>query len=382
MGSDNAIFKLRSLGQSIWYDNLSRRVLRNRELSSLIKDGVSGVTTNPAIFKSAIADTNDYDDDISELCSSLGDDPVALTDELMCRDVSEACDLFKPVYESTKGLDGYVSIELPPSLANDTSGSISAGKKIWQKILKPNLLIKVPATPEGIPVIQALLEEGINVNVTLIFSVTVYEQVINAYFSALESRLEKGLSLSNIISVASFFVSRVDSFFEKKADEFISRSIWANDIKDLFLGKVGVANSKAAYDRFTRFFASKRFRRLAEKGARIQRPLWASTGTKNPAYDGLLYVENLAGTNTVNTLPPKTLELLLKREGIKAELSNGLYESLCLIDSLRENGYPFEQALNELEVDGVHLFVKSYEALVSAIREKILASKPLDAINT
>ncbi len=343
---------LTALGTSVWYDNLSRDVLNSGELKSIIDGGVLGLTSNPTIFKKAIADSSDYDSDIKDLGKNITD-PEKLTFELMLEDVGRAADLLRPIYDRTGGQDGLASIELSPFLANDTQNSISQGRNIWKTLNRPNIMIKVPATDAGLPVVTTLISEGINVNVTLIFSKTVYERVIDAYLKG----VEKNPNPSGVRSVASFFVSRVDSIVskEKEAAEFD--------------GKIGIDNSKVAYQSYLRFFNSSRFRNI--KGANPQRPLWASTGTKDPKYDPLLYVKALAGPNCVNTVPPQTLGAIQKTDfNYTNQLTESVGESENRLLELSRRGIPFEALLFQLQVEGVKSFADSFSDLLAAVKTK------------
>ena len=363
------ILALNELGQSVWYDNLSRDVLRSGELESLIAQGVSGLTSNPTIFKQAIADTNNYDEDMKQPeLKSLSTE--ALSEELMVRDVAAAADLLRPIYDATGAGDGYASIEVSPYLAADGKGTVDAAVRLWKKLSRPNIMIKIPATPECIPAIQAVLEQGINVNVTLIFSTQVYEQVAHAYIAALETRAARGESLKNISSVASFFVSRVDSSVEKALDGLLKEGKATAADKESLFGRVGVANSKLAYASFEKLFGSERFKTLREKGARVQRPLWASTGTKNPAFKAVMYVEELAGRDTVNTMPPATVKALLAGGTIEPRLHAGLKQAEALVSRLGALGLSFDSMLRDLQVAGVKSFADSYKELLASIDAK------------
>lgn len=363
------ILALNELGQSVWYDNLSRDVLRSGELKTLIDQGVSGLTSNPTIFKQAIADTNNYDEDMrsGEL---KGLSTEALCEELMLRDVAAAADLLRPIYDQTSAGDGYASIEVSPYLAADGRGTVEAAERLWKKLNRPNVMIKIPATPECIPAIQEVLEKGINVNVTLIFSEEVYEKVARAYITALKNRAARGEKVQNISSVASFFVSRVDAIVEKTFDELMKSGSAKSSDRDLFFGKVGVANSKVAYAAYERLFAGEDFKTLKDKGARVQRPLWASTGTKNPVFKPVMYVEELAGRDTVNTMPPATVKALLQDAAIEPRLHRGASEAAALIAKVNALGVPTENLLVELQKAGVKSFADSYRDLLQSIETK------------
>lgn len=369
-GSKNKnILALNELGQSVWYDNLSRDVLRSGELKALIDQGVSGLTSNPTIFKQAIADTTNYDDDMrSGELKNLSTE--ALCEELMLRDVAAAADLLRPIYDQTGAGDGYASIEVSPYLAADGSGTVEAAVRLWKKLNRPNIMIKIPATPECIPAIQEVLEKGINVNVTLIFSEEVYEKVAQAYITALKNRAARNEEIRNISSVASFFVSRVDAIVEKNFDELVkSASAKAAD-KDTFFGKVGVANSKIAYASYEKLFSGEDFKSLKEKGARVQRPLWASTGTKNPVFKPVMYVEELAGRDTVNTMPPATVKALLADATIEPRLHGGAADAVALMSKVNALGVKTDDLLVELQRAGVKSFADSYRDLLQSIETK------------
>jgi transaldolase len=368
MKQNKQLMQLGKCGQSIWYDNLSRDVLQSGELEKLISGGVSGLTSNPTIFKKAIADSSDYDSALKALIKhSSGAEEIC--EQLMVEDVQAAADLLKPVYEETEGRDGYASLEVSPFLACDTEGTIAAAEKLWGYLERPNVMIKVPATNEGLPAIEELLCKGINVNVTLIFSVDVYRQVIAAYLSALEKRAEDNLPLAPIASVASFFVSRVDAICEKNFDALVGSDRAEPEDKEVFLGKVGIENCRQAYSLFKSEFGTERFAQLRAKGARVQRPLWASTGTKNPDFNPLLYVEELVGADTVNTLPPKTLSILMQKAVIEDKLAEDV--KLSVIPRLADLGINLRKQLDVLKDEGVESFAQSYRELLAAVETKV-----------
>lgn len=371
MVKSQGIASLNELGQSIWYDNLSRDVLQSGKLRAYIESGVSGLTSNPTIFKKAIADSDLYDSDIREL-SARGLGAEAVAEELMIKDVGTAADLLRPVFESTAGADGYASIEVSPLLADDAAATTKAAQSLWRKLGRPNVMIKVPATAEGLPAITELLEAGINVNITLIFSGETYENVAEAYLAALEARMQRGETVRHISSVASFFVSRVDSICEKKLETLVSEGKISASQQSGYSGVMGIANSRLAYRTFKRLFSSHRFQALEREGrARVQRPLWASTGTKNPAFDPLLYVSALAGKDTVNTLPPQTLDALLRHGSLRARIEDGTEEGARFIESFDEAGGSFAVLLQKLKTEGVKLFADSYTELLQSVDEKI-----------
>ena len=368
MSKNTYLSQLGALGQGIWYDNLSRDVLRSGELKTLIDAGVVGLTSNPTIFKKAIADSNDYDSDIRQ--STKAHDTDALCEDLMLADVGAAADLLRPIYESSKFVEGLASVEVSPLLAHDAAGTVEAGRRLWSKLDRPNIMIKVPATEAGLGAIKTLLSDGINVNITLIFSDQVYRQVVEAYISALEARVAKSQPIDRIASVASFFVSRVDALCEKRMGEMAKAGKITEAQAGEFVGKLGVANSKIAYASFNEIFTAARFKGLAAKGARVQRPLWASTGTKNPAFSPVMYVEELAGPQTVNTVPPQTLAALMKAAKISDRLSQNPGAAAALIDKAVTLGLDFNKVLYDLQVDGVELFATSFRELLAAVQTK------------
>ena len=361
--------KINSLGQSIWYDNLSRAVLENGELKGLIDSGVSGLTSNPSIFNKAIAGSADYDQAIAAY-SAKGLGVEAVMQELMVEDIRAAAELLTPQYETSNAKDGYASIEVSPLLAKDTAATVKEGVQLWEQIGKPNIMIKVPATAEGIPAISELLANGINVNVTLIFSVAVYEKVIQAYLIGVEQFKERGGDLSRLASVASFFVSRVDAVCEKEFDSLLEAGSVEESARERFLGKVGIANSLLAYELYRKTFEGEGFKGLKEAGAQVQRPLWASTGTKNPTFRKTLYVEELIGPDTVNTVPPATLEAILDGLPCENRLLNGYDEARSVIATVKEFGIPFDDLLVQLENDGVESFSKSFVELRESLESK------------
>jgi len=355
----NPISELTALGQSLWYDNIQRRLLENGELAAMIERGdIRGVTSNPSIFHAAIAKSGDYDSALNPLAIA-GWDKEQIFWQLAVEDICAACDLFLPLYKQTEGVDGYVSLEVSPYLADDTEGTISQAKDLWQTVNRPNLMIKIPATKAGIPAIRQVVAAGINVNVTLIFSLERYREVIEAYLSGLEDRLLAGGEIAQIHSVASFFVSRVDSKIDPKlpADSPLR-------------GKAAIANAKLAYDEFRKVFGGPRFGKLQMAKANLQRPLWASTSTKNPNYSDTIYVENLIGPATVNTVPPQTLAAF-KEHGRAAEtLMQGLDEARQQLAGLEKLGIRMADVTQELEQEGVKAFADAFTALLAAIEER------------
>ena len=361
------IVKLQQLGQSFWYDNIERKLLDNGELNKMITEGdIFGVTSNPTIFQKAIANSNDYDKKLKELAAK-GLKPIDIFYELAVEDIQRAADLFKPVYEKTNKKDGYVSLEVNPLLANKTRETIDEAAWLWEKVNRPNLMIKIPATPEGVPAVKAAISKGINVNVTLIFSRERYAEVIEAYISGLEERLEKGLPIDSIASVASFFVSRFDSKVDGKLIKLAEESPEKADLANDLLGKTAIANTRLAYELFAEKFYTSRFKKLQENGATYQRPLWASTSTKNPEYSDILYVDSLTGEHTVNTLPPNTLEAFKDHGKAGIVLGKKETESSEILAKLESLGVSVDQVTLELEEEGVTSFSASFNSLLETI---------------
>jgi transaldolase len=372
MTKENPLRKLKELGQSVWFDYIRRDLYESGELAKLIRDdGLAGMTSNPTIFQKAIAETELYDEDVRRL-GSQGKDPFAIFDVLAIQDVSRAADVFRPVFDETRGGDGYVSIEVGPKLANDTEGSIREAHRLWQACARPNVMVKIPGTAAGVPAIQRCLADGVNINITLLFSVNRYREVMEAYLSALEERIAKGRAVENLPSVASFFVSRTDTNVDKKLDRIAKedgdgpRGRMARELR----GKAAIANARLAYAAFEEVFHSERVRALEKKGARLQRPLWASTSTKDPAYPDLYYVEALVAPNTVDTMPPDTFEAYRDHGDPKVRIHDGLDEARDVFRRLSELGIDEATVSRELEEEGVKKFSDSYESLLKALAAK------------
>jgi transaldolase/glucose-6-phosphate isomerase len=352
--------ELAQLGQSIWYDNIRRAELDSGHLKALIDAGVRGVTSNPTIFDKAIAGSTDYDVEMKQLMRA-GKSVDKIFETLAIEDIRHAADLLRPVFDQTNGLDGYVSLEVSPKLAHDTDGTIKDARRLFKAVGRPNVMIKVPATPAGIPAIETLIGEGININVTLIFALERYEAVVKAYLAGLEKLLKAGGNLRRVASVASFFVSRVDTAVDKELDKKGNADL---------RGKIAIANAKVAYALFRKYFKGERWEKLAAQGATVQRPLWASTGTKNPAYPDTLYVDTLIGPHTVNTVPPATLSAFLDHGKVALTLETGVAEAQAQIDHLAKLGIDFKAVTQKLLDDGVAAFAKSFEALMQSIADK------------
>ena len=374
----NTTLKLNEAGQSIWYDNIQRSLLRNGELGGMIERGeIRGVTSNPTIFMNAITKSHDYDESLLPLVNSgLSDEEIFF--HLAIEDIQSAADLFKPLYQETKGGDGYVSLEVSPFLANDTAGTLAQAKQLWERVNRPNLMIKIPATKAGLPAITEAIAAGINVNVTLIFSLKRYGEVMDAYLAGLEKRAAAGLPIDAIASVASFFVSRVDTKVDDHLHELIQTSGSRSGEVSALLGKAAIANARLAYAQFKEVFSSERFQKLQAKGARFQRPLWASTSTKNKAYRDVMYVEELIGPHTVDTVPPQTLVAFLDHGQVRQSLEEDLDGARQVLKDLEALGISMKEVTRELEHEGVHSFSDAFTVLLKAIEGRRKASIPAD----
>jgi transaldolase / glucose-6-phosphate isomerase len=363
----NPLKQLESLGQSIWLDMIQRSLLSSGELKRMIEEaGLGGLTSNPTIFEKAIGHSPDYDEQISQVAKG-GASRDDVYEAVVIQDIAAASDLFRPVYDRTQGADGFVSLEVSPLLAHDTERTLQEARRLYGKLKRPNVMIKVPATPEGLPAIEQLISEGINVNVTLIFSIDVYNKVAEAYIRGLERRDQAGKPLTGIGSVASFFVSRIDTAVDKELQAKIDGG--NSTAKDL-IGKAAIANAKLAYESFEKIFGSDRFAKLKAKGARVQRPLWASTSTKNPAYSDVMYVEALIGPDTVDTAPKATIEAYADHGKPQVTLTQNVAEAHKLFDDLKKAGINFRQVTEKLTADGVKSFADSFEQLMAAIDKK------------
>src|SRR6266404_1347141 len=373
----NPVKELEKHGQSVWLDFLARGFVAKGDLKKLIdSDGVKGVTSNPSIFEKAIGSSDEYDGAIAQALKS-GDRPVAeLFEQLAVEDIQHAADVLRPVYDHLKGADGFVSLEVSPYLAMDTKATITEAERLWKHVNRKNLMVKVPATPEGLPAIQHLIGEGISINITLLFSQKVYVQVAEAYLAGLEKYVAGGGDASHVASVASFFVSRIDSAVDKQLDEKIAR---ANDPTEkerlaALKGRVAIANAKLAYQQYKRLFSGTRWDRLAAKGARPQRLLWASTGTKNKDYRDVLYVEELIGPNTINTVPPATLDAFRDHGKVRDSLEENIEEAKYVLAELEKSGISLDAITAELVKDGVKQFADAADKLYGAVAHKRVAS--------
>ena len=359
----STIEKLTSLGQSLWLDNIQRKLLENGDLKAMIARGdIRGMTSNPTIFNNAIAKTNDYDSALVPLAWA-GWDAEKIFWQLAVEDIKAACDAFAPLYEETNGADGYVSIEVSPHLAHDTNKTVAQAEQLWVRVARPNLMVKIPATKEGIPAIRKAISAGLNINVTLIFSLKRYAEVMDAYLSGLEDRANAGHPIDHIASVASFFVSRVDTKIDPQLPD-------SSELK----GRAAIANAKLAYDEYHKTFAGRRWENLKVKGARVQRPLWASTSTKNPAYPDTIYVDNLIGPETVNTVPPATLEAFRDHGVAAMTLARDVEKAEEAIEQLEAAGISMDVVTQELEDEGVKAFADAFEQLLKTIDERRISA--------
>ena len=370
----NSLQALRRLGQSVWYDNMYRALIGSGELQRLIDSGVTGLTSNPTIFEKAVSSGDDYDDSLIAYAKA-GLTPEDAFEALAIEDIQAAADLLRPVYEDTGGADGFASLEVNPHLAHDTEGTIQAAQRLFSALGRSNAMIKVPATPEGIPAIRRLIGQGININVTLTFSLEMYARVRQAYVAGLEDLVHAGGDPSSVSSVASFFVSRVDT----SVDGLLENG--GEKVRHL-LGKAAVANARVAYQDFKETFATPRFQALSAKGARVQRPLWASTSTKNPDYSNVMYVETLIGPDTVNTMPDATLTAFLEHGTARHSIEDNVHEARETLRSLESAGISMDAVTTQLMHDGVKAFADSFDQLIeniSAKRERLLATSAAPA---
>ncbi len=365
----NPLKALLDYGQSPWMDYIRRDLLTSGELKKYIdNDGLRGMTSNPAIFEKAISSSNVYAD-IIESPDSKKLDAKGVYEKIAIRDVQDACDIFKGVYAESKRRDGYVSLEVSPYLASDTQGTIDEARRLWKAVNRENVMIKVPATPEGFPAIRQLLEDGLNINITLLFAQSAYEKVAEAYLAALEARAAKGQDLSHIASVASFFVSRIDSLVDSKIDELLKTE--KDEAKRSLLsslhGKVAIANAKVTYGKYQELFGGPRWKALAAKGAQTQRLLWASTSTKNPKYRDVVYVEELIGADTVDTIPPATFDAFRTHGNVRPSLTEDVPGAVAVMSNLAKAGISMKEVTDKLIVDAVKLFADPFKALLDAI---------------
>jgi transaldolase len=381
MMATNHLLEIKQFGQSIWMDNLSRDLVKSGELKDMVENkGICGITSNPAIFEKAIAGNVIYDADI-EAGIKAKLPTYKIYEQLIFDDIRNACDILRPVYDSSDKLDGYVSIEVPPTIAHDTEATITEAKRYYAEIGRENVMIKIPGTSSGLPAVEEVIALGINVNVTLLFSVESYIETFWAYIRGLEKRTAEGKDISNIASVASFFLSRIDSNIDGKIDAKLkgvddaALSAKLTAVK----GKVAIANAKIAYQEYKKIITSDRWKALSAKGAKVQRLLWASTSTKDPSYSDVMYVDELVGRDTVNTLPPNTIEACADHCDVDNRVETKVDEAYQLIESLKDPdiNIDIDQVMTELLVDGIDKFVKPFESLMSSLEDKVNNLSPV-----
>lgn len=366
-------------GQSVWMDNLSRNIIQSGELKEMLSSrGIVGITSNPAIFEKAIAGNVIYDTDIEAGIRS-GKSVLEIYESLVFQDIRDACDIFKEIYEESKGLDGYVSIEVPPDLARDTEATIRDAKRYFAAIKRPNVMIKIPGTDEGLPAVTQVIASGINVNVTLLFSVESYVKTAWAYIDGLEKRVAAGEDISNINSVASFFISRIDSNIDARLDKLIQQTDDAQKQEELkeLKGKFAIANAKIAYQKYKEIINSDRWQALAAQGAKEQRLLWASTSTKNPSYSDVIYVDELIGPNTVNTMPPNTIEACADHCNVASRIETGIEAAYQITETLEKLGINIDEVMTELLEDGIEKFIQPFESLKKSLESKVKQLVPV-----
>ncbi|MBD1831888.1 transaldolase [Cyanobacteria bacterium FACHB-472] len=379
---NNHLLEIKQYGQSIWMDNLTRDLIESGELKDMVENkGICGITSNPAIFEKAIAGNAIYDADI-EAGIREGLPVEKIYETLVFEDIRNACDILRPVYEASDGLDGYVSIEVPPTIAHDTQATIEEARRYYQEIGKDNVMIKIPGTTAGLPAVEQVISDGINVNVTLLFSTQSYEETAWAYIRGLEKRAAEGKDISKISSVASFFLSRIDINIDARIDAKLKAGVDRIEKKaelQAIKGKIAIANAKIAYQKYKEIIASDRWKALSEKGANVQRLLWASTSTKDPSYSDVMYVDELVGPDTVNTLPPNTIEACADHCDVASRIETGVEEAYQLIESLKDPDIDInlDEVMDELLVEGIEKFVKPFESLTASLEEKIKHLQPV-----
>ena len=367
---DNPLKKLETLGQSIWLDYIRRDLITSGALKRLIdEDGLRGMTSNPSIFEKAIAESNIYDQDIREMAFKKKD-VKSIYETISQRDVQNAADEFRPVYKKTDNKDGYVSLEVNPHLAYDTKGTIEEARRLWAALNRPNVFIKVPATSDGLPAIQQLISEGINVNVTLLFGLPRYRQVAEAYIAGLEARASQGKPVQHIASVASFFLSRIDTLVDPLVEKFLEPGAKNSEIAQKVHGEVAISSAKVAYQIYKEIFGSNRFKKLIDKGARVQRLLWASTSTKNPDYSDIKHIEAIIGSDTVNTVPLETIDAYRDHGDPKLRLEQDIDEANRIMARLPELGISIDKVTQQLEDEGIKKFSEPFDKLMESLAEK------------
>jgi transaldolase len=378
----NHLLEIKNYGQSIWMDNLTRDIIQSGELKDLVENqGVCGITSNPAIFEKAIYGNAIYDVDI-EVGVRTGLATDKIYESLIFVDIRNACDILRPIYDATHGLDGYVSIEVPPTIAHDTEATIAEARRYYHEIGRENVMIKIPGTEAGLPAVEQVISEGINVNVTLLFAVQSYINSAWAYIRGLEKRVAAGNDINKISSVASFFLSRIDTNIDEKIDTRLKKGV--DDITQeaklrAVRGKIAIANAKIAYQEYKKIIRTKRWQALAAKGANVQRLLWASTSTKDPSYNDVMYVDELIGSETVNTLPPSTLKVCADHCQAANRLESGIDEAYQLLESLKDPdiNININSVMDELLSEGIDKFVKPFESLMNSLEDKVKLLSPV-----
>lgn len=372
----NHLVEIKELGQSIWMDNLTRDLVQSGELKQMIESrGLRGITSNPAIFEKAIVGNKIYDADI-EAGIRAGKPLMEIYESIVFEDIRQACDIFRPVYDSSGGLDGYISIEVPPTIAHDTEKTIQEARRYYEQIGRENLMIKIPGTTAGLPAVEQVISEGINVNVTLLFSVQSYVETAWAYIRGLEKRVANGKEINKLASVASFFLSRIDIKIDDRIDSVLKQGVAdmaTREKLEAIKGKVAIANAKIAYQEYKKIVQSDRWQALAAKGANVQRLLWASTSTKNPNYSDVMYVDELIGRETVNTLPPATIEACADHCDVSDRIESKVDEAYQLIESLKDPdiNINLDEVMDELLTEGIEKFVQPFESLMKSLQEKV-----------
>lgn len=373
----NRLQELHDAGQSIWLDSIDRRILHDGELDRRVReDALTGMTSNPTIFQKALSSSNAYDEQIGE-AEEQNLTTWQIFELLETTDVRDACDAFAGVYSSTRGADGYVSIEVSPGVSNSADATVDEARRLWKAVDRPNVMVKVPGTPEGAIAVRRLIAEGINVNITLLFAIAAHERVIEAYLAGLEDRIKAGKPIDGLASVASFFVSRVDTEIDKRLDALIAGAAPAEKERlKMLKGRAAIANAKLAYRLFRQKFAGPRWDALQKQGARVQRPLWASTSTKNPEYRDVMYVEELIGPDTVDTMPPATIDAFRDHGVIDKTVDKKLAAAEGLLKEIEAAGISMKDVTDKLLVEGIASFQKSFDELIAGLEAKIGSLAP------
>jgi transaldolase/glucose-6-phosphate isomerase len=378
MEKANPLRALSDYRQSVWLDYIHRRLVLSGELQRLVEeDSVCGVTSNPSIFEKAVAGSTDYQDILSA-ADARHVDGNTLYERIVVRDIRDAADVLRPVYEHSQRRDGYVSLEVSPKLARDTQRTLEEAQRLWRTVDRPNLMIKVPATPQGVPAMRQLIADGINVNVTLLFSQAAYERVVESYVAGVETLARDGGDVSRVASVASFFVSRIDSAVDRLLSARMKAASSSREqvLLSSLMGKIAIANAKQTYQKYLHLFSGPRWEALAARGAKTQRVLWASTGTKNPAYRDVVYVEELIGPDTVNTMPPATLDAFRDHGRPRASLTENVHEANAAMDTLAQLGISMPEVTAQLLDDGVRLFAEAFDGLLEAVDRRDRVAGP------